>query len=376
MDPTTPPKLGTCRRQAVGVARCAVRLGFALIVLCSGACRSTPEILWTRLAQIRSDLATSDAALWAPQSVSQFELEFQALMKEMARQRARYAFCRDEDELADLSRRILALQAEGRRILAVSRELSRLKKEALEIEAAELMKVIGPRLDRVGDPKVRRLGVGLELNLARIRYLVETGDLPAAERLLDQARSEAGALVDQLDGFESRYRDVTAVKEWKAACRKAVSLSSRVGPVVLVDKYARCLKVLDRGRVKAVFDVDLGWNGFEDKVFEGDGATPEGEYKVTALKKGAQTKYYLALLLSYPNEEDRERFRKMKARGELGPGVRIGNFIEIHGQGGRGRDWTDGCIALDNDDMEQLFSMAYVGMPVVIVGTCGEDCGR
>jgi len=66
----------------------------------------------------------------------------------------------------------------------------------------------------------------------------------------------------------------------------------------------------------------------------------------------------------------------MRARGELGPGVRIGNFSEIHGQGGRGRDWTDGCIALDNDDMEQLFSMAYVGMPVVIVGTCGEDCGR
>jgi L,D-peptidoglycan transpeptidase YkuD (ErfK/YbiS/YcfS/YnhG family) len=47
----------------------------------------------------------------------------------------------------------------------------------------------------------------------------------------------------------------------------------------------------------------------------------------------------------------------------------IGSLIEIHGEGGQGRDWTDGCVALSNSDMDRVFSHARVGTPVTIVGT-------
>jgi L,D-peptidoglycan transpeptidase YkuD (ErfK/YbiS/YcfS/YnhG family) len=47
----------------------------------------------------------------------------------------------------------------------------------------------------------------------------------------------------------------------------------------------------------------------------------------------------------------------------------IGSLIEIHGDGGQGRDWTDGCVALDNRDMDRVFARASVGTTVTIVGT-------
>jgi lipoprotein-anchoring transpeptidase ErfK/SrfK len=56
-------------------------------------------------------------------------------------------------------------------------------------------------------------------------------------------------------------------------------------------------------------------------------------------------------------------------RGELHLRARIGGLIEIHGEGGQGRDWTNGCVALSNRDMDEVFALARVGTRVTIVGT-------
>jgi lipoprotein-anchoring transpeptidase ErfK/SrfK len=82
-----------------------------------------------------------------------------------------------------------------------------------------------------------------------------------------------------------------------------------------------------------------------------------------------QTRYYRALMLDYPNEEDMKRFRALKQQGLVPRRGGAGSNIEIHGDGGREQDWTQGCVALSNDDMDALVGFVQVGTPVTIVGT-------
>ena len=58
-----------------------------------------------------------------------------------------------------------------------------------------------------------------------------------------------------------------------------------------------------------------------------------------------------------------------KRDGRLPRGAGIGSLIEIHGDGGRGEDWTSGCVALENHDMDRLFARVSVGTPVTIIGS-------
>jgi murein L,D-transpeptidase YafK len=109
------------------------------------------------------------------------------------------------------------------------------------------------------------------------------------------------------------------------------------------------------------------------KVRAGDDATPEGRYRITQVRGPNQTRYYRALMLDYPNAEDLARFRKLKRAGRVSRRDDVGSLIEIHGHGGRSQDWTKGCVALDNDDMDDLVPRVRVGTAVTIVGTIPED---
>jgi murein L,D-transpeptidase YafK len=101
----------------------------------------------------------------------------------------------------------------------------------------------------------------------------------------------------------------------------------------------------------------------------GDKATPEGSYKIVNKFQGRQTPYYKSLSLDYPNSGDRERFKAEISRGTLPAYAKIGGGIEIHGGGGKGVDWTEGCIALTDSEIDLVFSIAQVGTPVTIVGS-------
>jgi len=76
-----------------------------------------------------------------------------------------------------------------------------------------------------------------------------------------------------------------------------------------------------------------------------------------------------ALLIDYPNDEDKVRFNHEKSKGIISQNAKIGYGIEIHGSGGKGVDWTEGCIALEDYEMELIFRIATVGTPVTIVGS-------
>ena len=138
---------------------------------------------------------------------------------------------------------------------------------------------------------------------------------------------------------------------------------------IIIDKFSRKFFLYHNGAQKYVFEAELGKNWVGDKRAKGDDATPEGMYKITKKFDAGKSKYYKALLLDYPNDEDKQRFKAEIARGTLPSSAKIGGLIEIHGNGGKGIDWTEGCIALTDSEMDIIFKTVRVGTPVTIVGS-------
>lgn len=101
----------------------------------------------------------------------------------------------------------------------------------------------------------------------------------------------------------------------------------------------------------------------------GDKATPEGTYKIVNKFQGKETPYHKALAIDYPNTDDKEKFRNDLSKGNIPSYSRIGGGIEIHGGGGRGVDWTEGCIALTDKEIDLVFNLVRIGTPVTIVGS-------
>jgi len=197
----------------------------------------------------------------------------------------------------------------------------------------------------------------------------------ATELLKRGQREHAGLYVDTililLDSLEtSLIQRLAAKKEqaalWQDWTSQTISDSRTSGGVALiVDKSSHRLYALSAGRVVDSFPCDLGFNSGHQKQKAGDGATPEGTYRVSRINGGS--KYYRALLLDYPNSDDRKRFEDGIHDGTVPARAKIGGLIEIHGHGGTGRDWTDGCVAVTDGDMDKLLRIASVGTAVTIV---------
>lgn len=133
--------------------------------------------------------------------------------------------------------------------------------------------------------------------------------------------------------------------------------------LVLVDKSDRTLTLMSAGRpLKTYSGIQLGGAPLGHKRFEGDRRTPEGRYVLDY--RNPQSAYHLSLHISYPNAED-----TAYARGQ---GRSPGGEIFIHGQpnwmtsGRAPGDWTDGCIALSDDEIEELWSAVPDGTPIEI----------
>ncbi len=129
---------------------------------------------------------------------------------------------------------------------------------------------------------------------------------------------------------------------------------------VLVFKEARKMYLLHERRVLRSFDFELGFAPTGHKTMEGDGRTPEGQYLID--RRNPNSSFHLSLGISYPNARDVEVAR--------GLGVSPGGDIFIHGTPNRfsqGQDdWTWGCIAVTNREMEDIYAMVRTGTPISI----------
>lgn len=125
-----------------------------------------------------------------------------------------------------------------------------------------------------------------------------------------------------------------------------------------VDKSERRMQLLRDGKVIKTYRILLGDAPVGHKRQQGDERTPEGRYRISF--RNAKSRFHLSLRVSYPNEADRAQAR---ARD-----VDPGGDIMIHGgtPPGYWRDWTDGCIALTNRQVEEVWRLVPTGTPVVI----------
>jgi murein L,D-transpeptidase YafK len=199
---------------------------------------------------------------------------------------------------------------------------------------------------------------------------MRAGSYHGAADELEAARADVAIVHAGWTGLHARFSEPGLRRQWQQWASETIATSRQSGEAaILIDKLRRQVHLYRGGRLTASFPAELGANGLRRKEHSGDRATPEGRYRVTQRKDGRSTRYYKALLINYPNDEDRMRFALGKVRGIIPTRVSIGNLIEIHGEGGEGRDWTEGCVALANPDMDRVFALAEEGTPVTIVGT-------
>jgi murein L,D-transpeptidase YafK len=145
----------------------------------------------------------------------------------------------------------------------------------------------------------------------------------------------------------------------------AVAFGMDKADKVLVIKSKSKLYLKKRGKILKQYHVTFGANPRGHKQKKGDQRTPEGKYVLDY--KNQDSRFYKSIHISYPNEADKKRAKKM--------GVSPGGCIMIHGQkNGFGRvafitqrfNWTDGCIAVSNHAMDEIWRAVDVGTPIEI----------
>ena len=210
------------------------------------------------------------------------------------------------------------------------------------------------------------------MNPLRTLTIAIVGLLIASLLLIKVSRQE-----DNADVMSSAVSQVSPVDQRRTEEEQRLSRVDK--PRILVRKTERKLELYSDNTLLKTYRVALGFNPEPDKVREGDGATPEGEFYIFV--KNPRSAYYLSLGLSYPNSEDALRGLKdglidkaehdsiisaISTRTKPPQYTKLGGLIYIHGHG-TSKDWTWGCVALENDDIKELFDVVSVGTPVTIV---------
>lgn len=137
------------------------------------------------------------------------------------------------------------------------------------------------------------------------------------------------------------------------------------GPVdlILVEKSARRLTLIQDGQPVRTYRIALGFSPAGDKTRQGDGRTPEGRFVID--RRNDRSAYHLSLGLNYPQPDDITR--------AAAAGYDPGGDIMIHGQPNAlpdttvlAGDWTAGCIALSNAEMREIWEVTPIGTPVEV----------
>ncbi len=144
----------------------------------------------------------------------------------------------------------------------------------------------------------------------------------------------------------------------QAAWPPALAPAAQRADEIRVDKSERRMELLRDDKVIRTYRILLGDAPIGHKRQQGDERTPEGRYSISF--RNDKSRFHLSLRISYPNDADRAQ---AQARG-----VDPGGDIMIHGKTppGYSRDWTDGCIALTDQQIEEVWRLVPVGTPIII----------
>jgi len=216
--------------------------------------------------------------------------------------------------------------------------------------------------------------VETDLLLKQARAFYEQGLYDQSLNASDLAARHLATQSALLQRELGRYASPDRIAQWQRMARETIEWSRRhKASAIVVSKAERSLTLYRSGQKVLSYPVRLGFNGIKEKRYQGDGATPEGRYRVAGKRGRGQTQFYRALLLDYPNQEDRRRFLNDRKKGRI-PALRdIGGQIEIHGVESELMAQTLGCVMLENPQMAALFERVDNGTPVTIVGALLEQ---
>lgn len=309
------------------------------------------------------------AKIYAEKKFNEAEKLYSKLLEEWKFQNSRFFLFRNFSKIENYSLQIIALCQESR--IEARDNLENLSNN-LRINFEKQLKTA-----KLCDTLIKYLPfpkeliknyTKLKLSLLQSYNYYKNAEYKKSENLLNDILENYKNTTDEIIIITKNYfKDYNKWLEWYDNLVKWSKENKAYA--ILVDKMAKICRLYNTGKVVAEYPAELGRKWMGNKHYQGDNATPEGKYKIIKKLGRNQTKYYKAFLLNYPNEDDKKRFNEEKKKGNIPVNAKIGGLIEIHGEGGKGIHWTNGCVALNNHHMDELFNKVGIGTPVLIVGS-------
>jgi hypothetical protein len=319
--------------------------------------------------EVLSNAAKDKAATYSVKQYNEAKVHYDSAMANWARENKKFILFRNYDRVSLFAE----LSVEKARNASLN---SRNSYSDLKIKGQKKIDSLNNLITRINtlftsyplSSEIRNRISGGKLLLKEAEIDFKNGNyLQAKRKISDSEYLISGSYENSMENLKNYFHSYPQWEKWVDLTIKESKKNQDYS--IIVDKVSRKLYVYLKGSKKYEFDAELGKNWVGDKRVKGDHATPEGMYKVTRKIDSGKTKYHKALLLNYPNDEDLRSFKKEVASGNLPASAKIGGLIEIHGHGGRGTDWTEGCIALTDREMDVIYKVVKVGTPVTIVGS-------
>ncbi len=321
--------------------------------------------------RLEKTLERAGASFLSPNDYGRFRSGLIELRRLVAREKAKFGWWRDYRSVAEEGEKIAAL---GRTIQVNARILKEDRAGQLHEGAAlirgRMSRLVGMTRYFNEDDAVRKALSQAEIKLGGMDLLLRTEKYEGAAGLLADAAEFVSGAEREIVRLLQRYRGSDEQKKWKRWADETIAGTRALGTTaIVVSKLERTLSLYKNGKTTAVFEIGLGKYGLSDKLYQGDEATPEGKYRI--VRKYPNTPFYKALLINYPNAEDLRAFAEARRRGLVRGVSDAGGAIEIHG-GGKNK-LTQGCVGLENADMDFVYRFAEVGTLVTIVGTLSVE---
>ncbi|MCG3777770.1 MAG: hypothetical protein JW388_0465 [Nitrospira sp.] len=347
----------------------------ALAGLFTGCVEAVPQDAIDAIESIDRDFIELRAAELFPVDYARFAHQWMALK---SRVRADEDVIRWPWEPNDLELALRRLQKEGSQTVArltKEREALRHSAESKMAQVEDRSRVMAVQVSAIDSRLV--LGqkpVETDLLMKQAHAFYEQGQYDRSLEASDRAAQNLSTQAVLLGNEFGRYADRGRITLWQQMAKETIAWSrTHQASAIVVNKADRVLTLYRNGEKLLSYPVRLGFNGIREKRYQGDGATPEGRYRISRKRGQGETQFYRALVLDYPNEKDRQRYRLERKTGQIPASSAIGGQIEIHGVENQLMAQTLGCVMLENPQMTLLFDRVQTGTPVTIVGALQEQ---
>jgi lipoprotein-anchoring transpeptidase ErfK/SrfK len=353
---------------------CRIVTKLLFVSFCSmtmaGCVETVPDELVEAIESLDRDLSNLHAAEISPEAYSKFSRQWMAVR---ARVRSEENIVRWPWEENELETDLENLQAEGTQLVADVNQRLQAQRAVAETKLARVEQRLRLLNTRVGDIGSRIvLGehpVEMELLVKQARQFLEQGQFDQAIQTSERAGKVLLAQTTLLTNELGRYADDDLIAAWREAAQRTIDWSrTHRAQAIVISKADHVLSLYKNGRKALTYPIRLGSRGIRAKQHYGDGATPEGEYRIHRKRGSGQTPYFRALILDYPNADDRRRFEQAQKAGLIPRSQPMPGLIQIHGIAQGITDQPFGSIVLDNQQIARLFDQVAVGTPVTIVG--------